>query len=90
MLRELRGLIALTTLDLGGCYHVTDVGLRELRGLTKLTTLWIDSCYHVTDVGIQHLSSLSALTRLGLYATTTTQAGRNALKAALPALTILM
>jgi hypothetical protein len=39
-------------------------------------------------VGLQHLSSLSALTELHLIGTSTTQAGRNALTAALPALTI--
>jgi len=44
----------------------------------------------VTDVGLRHLSSLTALTTLLLRRTSTTRAGRNALKAVLPALTILM
>ena len=44
------------------------------------------SCTHVTDVGTRHLSSLTELTRLYLFGTA--QAGRTALKAALPALTI--
>ena len=43
---------------------------------------------HVTDVGLQHLSSLMALNTLYVSGTSTTQAGKNALKAALPALTI--
>jgi len=88
VLRELRGLTALTTLDLSYCTHVTDVGVRELRGLTALTTLYLNGCTQVTDVGLQHIKSLTALSGLHLYGTSTTQAGRNALKAALPALTI--
>jgi hypothetical protein len=90
VLRELRGLTALSKLYLGGCTLVTNVGVRELRGLTALTTLWLGGCTHVTDVGLQHCNSLTALSRLDLYNTSTTQAGRNALKAALPALTIYM
>ena len=90
VLRELRDLTALTTLHLSGCTctRVTDVGVWELRDLTTLTVLHLYGCPNVTDVGIRHLSSLTALTRLRLYNTSTTQAGRNALKAALPALTI--
>ena len=92
MLWELRHLTELIELRLQGCTHVTDVGVRELRGLTELTTLSLNGCSHVTDVGLQHLSSLSALTELYLYisvyGTSTTQTGRNALKAALSALTI--
>ena len=87
-LRQLRDLTALTRLSLDGCSNVTDVGLRELRGLIKLTTLWLNYCTNVTDVGLQHLESLTALTELTIYGTSTTQAGRKALKAALPALVI--
>ena len=65
--------------------QVTDVGVRALRGLTKLTELNLRFCSHVSNVGLQHLSSLSALTYLNLSYTTTTQAGRDALTAALPA-----
>ena len=50
--------------------------------------LSLRGCTHVTDAGLQHLMSLTALSRLFLGGTSTTQAGRNALKAALPALTI--
>ena len=86
--RELRGLTALTKLNLGLCSHVTNAGVRELRGLTALTELNFRHCFHVTNVGLQHLTSLSALTKLYLGGTSTTQAGRDALKAVLPALTI--
>jgi hypothetical protein len=79
---------ALTSLNLGGCSKVTDVGLRQLRGLTALTTLSLCFCPSVTDAGLQHLTCLSALLSLDLYGASTTQAGRDALKAALPALTI--
>ena len=88
VLRELRDLTSLSTLFLTGCSLVTDVGVRELRGLTALTTLVLRGCTRVTDVGLQHCNSLTALSRLDLYNTSTTQAGRNALKAAFPNLTI--
>jgi hypothetical protein len=86
--RELRDLTALTSLNLSSCTLVTDVGVRELRDLTALRKLVLDGCTHVTDAGLQHLMSLPALSFLDLELTSTTQAGRNALKAALPALRI--
>ena len=88
VLVELRGLTALISLHLNDCSNGTDVGLWELRGLTELTTLGLNSCYEVTDLGLQYLTSLTALTDLFLLGTSTTKAGRKALKAALPALTI--
>jgi hypothetical protein len=88
VLRELRGLTELSSLWLDGCTLVTDVGVRELRDLTALTELSLNRSTHVTDAGLQHLMSLTALSRLYLYGTSTTRAARNALKAALPALTI--
>jgi hypothetical protein len=88
VLRELRGLTELSRLYLRGCTLVTDVGVRELRDLTALRTLYLIGCTHVTDAGLQHLMSLTALSVLSLHGTSTTQAGRNALKAALPTLTI--
>jgi hypothetical protein len=88
VLRELRGLTELSTLYLRDCTLVTDVGVRELRDLTALRTLSLGYCTHVTDAGLQHLVSLTALSELSLDATSTTHAGRNALKAALPALII--
>jgi hypothetical protein len=88
VLRELRGLTELSSLFLSGCTLVTDVGVRELRDLTALTVLDLIGCTHVTDAGLQHLMSFTALSELWLGGTSTTQARRNALKAALPALTI--
>jgi hypothetical protein len=88
VLRELRGLTELSTLYLYDCTLVTDVGVRELRDLTALCALHLVGCDLVTDAGLQHLTSLTALSHLHLYDTSITQAGRNALWAALPALTI--
>jgi len=87
-LRAVGGLTTLTFHNLGYCSNVTDAVLWELRDLTALTELNLDDGNDVTDVGLQHLSSLTSLTKLYLYNTSTTKAGRNALKAALPALTI--
>jgi Leucine-rich repeat (LRR) protein len=86
-LRELRGLTALSTLSLGGS-NVTNVGLRELRGLTALSTLRLTNCPSVTDVGLQELTTLTALTQLFVHGCSTSKAGRDALKAAIPGLTI--
>ena len=88
-LRELRELTALTFINLDRCSIGTDLGLQQLARLTKLDGLSICDCKGVTDVGLRHLSSLPALTKLCLGGTSTTQAGRDTLKAALPALTII-
>ena len=88
VLRELRDLTELAFLYLDGCTLVTDVGVRELRDLTALTELVLNGCNHLTDAGLQHCKSLTALSQLYLRGTSTTQAGRNALKTALPALEI--
>jgi hypothetical protein len=88
VLRELRGLTELSELHLWGCTLVTDVGVRELRDLTALRTLNLRGCTLVTDAGLQHLMSLPKLSELWLGGNSITLAGRNALKAALPALTI--
>ena len=85
-LRAVGGLTTLTVLNLGYT-NVTNAVLWELRGLTSLTSLNF-SFTKVTNVGLQHLSSLTALTKLYLSGTSTTQAGKDALKTALPALTI--
>jgi hypothetical protein len=87
-MRELSSLPTLTTLNLYKCAKVTNMGLRELSGLTALSTLNVAQCTNLTDVGLQPLTSLKALTSLLLNGTNTTMAGRNALKKALPALTI--
>jgi len=87
-LRAVGGLTVLTHLNLDRCANLTDAVLWEPRGHTALTELSLIGCTHVTDTGLQDLLSVTALRRLKLYYTSTTQAGRNALKAALPALTI--
>ena len=42
----------------------------------------------MTNVGLQELTSLTGLTELNVYDCSTTQAGRDTLKTALPALTL--
>jgi internalin A len=86
-LRAVGGMTTLTLLNLGAS-NVTNVGLRELRGLTALSTLHLNSCPSVTDVGLQELTTLTALTKLTVHACFTSKAGRDALKAAIPGLTI--
>jgi len=85
--RELGGHTKLTELYLHGCSLVTNEGVQELRGLTKLTELCLNYCSKVTDKGLKHVTS-PAIAYLGLFGTSTTQAGRDELKAALPALVI--
>ena len=87
-LRAVGGLTTLTFLYLGGCSNVTDAVLWELRDLTALTRLSLSYCRDVTDVGLQHLASLTALYTLVLEGTSTTKAGRDALKAAISGLFI--
>jgi len=79
----------LAVVDLAFCANVNDTVLRDLRHLTALTHLRLSGCWAVTDAGLQHLSSASALTRLCVYNTAVTEAGRNALKAAIPSLCVL-
>ena len=92
VLRELRGLTALTELFLFNCESVTGVGLGELRGLTELTTLSLAGNIKLTDAMLQPLTSLTSLTCLNICGceASITKAGRDALKAALPALFILV
>jgi Leucine-rich repeat (LRR) protein len=85
-LRAVGGLTTLTWLSLYNS-NVTNVGLRELRDLTALTFLGL-SYSSVTDVGLQELTTLTALTQLGVHGCSTSKAGRDALKAAIPGLTI--
>jgi hypothetical protein len=83
------GLSKLAVLDLAFCSNVTDTVLRDLRHLTALTHLRLSGCCSVTDLGIQELSSTTALSKLCVYNTAVTEAGRAALKAALPTLCVL-
>ena len=87
-MRAVRSCASLTSLTLTHCNKVTNVGLRELRGLTALTVLNFICCHNVTDVGLQELTSLAALNTLHLINCRTSKAGRDALKAAIPGLTI--
>jgi len=80
---------ALTSLRLDGVTSLTEDGLRAMGGLTTLDTLYLNGCPNVTDAVLWELRNLNALSHLYLSNTfSTTQAGRDALKAALPALTI--
>ena len=58
----LRGLSGLATLDLAGCWKLTDVSV--LAGLTALTSLNLSGCEQLTDVS--GLAGLTALTSLNL------------------------
>jgi hypothetical protein len=70
-----------------GAQSLTTVGLHAVGGLNKLTWLNLDDC-NVTDKGLQQLTALTALTTLWLVAYLTSEAERDALKAAIPCLTI--
>jgi hypothetical protein len=78
----------LTTLNLWCCYNMTAEGLRAVSGLTTLTTLNLGGC-NVTDEGLQTLSTLAALFTLELYCCPNlTAAAKQALRTAIPNLTI--
>jgi hypothetical protein len=87
-MRAVRSCASLRSLILAHCNKVTNVGLRELRGLTALTELNLNCCRNVTDVGLHELTSLVALNKLSLLRCYTSKAGRDALKTAIPGLTI--
>jgi hypothetical protein len=87
-LRAVGGMTTLTWLSLESS-NVTNVGLRELRDLTALSTLYLHGCPSVTDVGLQALTTLTALTSLTVFGCSTSKAGRDALKAAIPGLSII-
>jgi hypothetical protein len=87
-LRAVSNCTSLTELNIARCTKVTNVGLRELRGLIELTELNLNYCRNVTDVGLQELTALTALNTLDLIGCSTTKAGRDVLKAAIPGLTI--
>jgi hypothetical protein len=82
------GLTALTWLNLTDVKSLTAEGLSTVGGLTSLTWLNLGWNSNVTDVGLQELTSLTKLTNLILRSSFTTKAGWDALKAAIPGLTI--
>jgi hypothetical protein len=67
----------------GGVQSLTAHGLSTVGGLTSLTTLNLYNCWHVTDMALQDLTSLTSLTTLNLQLCSTSEAGRDALKAAI-------
>jgi len=88
-LRATSKLTSLTCLRL--CYNnnVTTEVLRAMSSLTALRALNLSGCSSVTDEGLSTLSSLTALVELDLrYCYSMTAAGKQALRTALPNLTI--
>jgi hypothetical protein len=81
------GLAALT-FYFSSCDKVTDEGLRAVSSLTGLTTLNLSCCKQVTDEGLQALGSLTSLSFIELYGTNVSAAAKQALRTALPNLTI--
>jgi hypothetical protein len=79
---------ALTRLHLDGVTSLTRGGLRAVGGLPTLSILDLICCSNTTDAVLRDLHGLPALTELYLHGTSTTRAGRDALQATLPALTI--
>ena len=77
---------ALTEMELTS-RSLTDEGLGVVAGLTSLTRLSLGYS-NVTDVGLQELTNLTALNQLYVFGCSTSKAGRDALKAAIPGLTI--
>jgi hypothetical protein len=65
-LRELSGLIALTSLNMGGCVQVSDNGMLALAGLTTLTLVDLSYCRLVSDDELRVLAGLTAINTLNL------------------------
>jgi Leucine Rich repeat len=72
-LKQLKGLLQLTTLNLSGT-AVTDAGLKHLSGLTQLQGLNLYGT-KVTDAGLKELAGLKRLQTLELSYTQVTDAG---------------
>ena len=87
---EVGNLTALTKLNLFYSHsNVTNELLVVVSSLTALTYLNLANCYQITDHGLRRLTSLHALTSLYLFnCDDVTAAGKQALRAALPSLTI--
>jgi hypothetical protein len=88
-LRAVSSLSALSILNLSHCTNVTAEVLRAVSSLSALTTLYLHGCDKVTDEGLRAVSSLTGLTDLNIsYCTNVTAAGKQALRTAIPHLTI--
>jgi hypothetical protein len=59
-----------------------------VSSLTALTTLNLSWCFQVTDEGLGALSTLTALSTLDLFGRNTTYKAKQALRTAIPNLTI--
>ena len=77
----------LTTLSLMLVQSLTAEGLSAVGGLTSLTSLDLGGC-NVTDVGLQELTTLTQLTKLWVVGCSTSMTGEDALKAAIPGLSV--
>ena len=90
-LRAVSSLTALTSLRMTYCKTVTDEVLRAVStALTALTSLDISGCKNLTNESLRTLSSFIALVELELGdCDKVTAAGKQALRTALPNLTIM-
>jgi F-box/leucine-rich repeat protein 14 len=87
-LRAVSSLTKLSALDLSSC-NLTAEGFRAVSRLTTLTSLGLCICPNLTDEVLRGMSSLTALKFLNLYrCDNVTVAGKQALRTALPNLTI--
>lgn len=66
---------------------ITDAGLRQLEGLPNLTSLDLQNT-QVTDEGLAVLKTMPKLMQLYIHGSRITPAGADAVKAALPKVTI--
>jgi len=87
-LRTLSTCTTLSKLNLSLC-NVTDEGLLAVSTCASLSSLDLSWCRRVTDAGLRTLNALAALTSLDLHnCVSVTEAGKQALRTALPKLTI--
>lgn len=68
--------------------QLTDAGLHYLRVHKDLRILHLDDCLGITDKSVPELSQLDWLTELSLTGTSISEAGLQALRAALPGCSI--
>jgi hypothetical protein len=66
LMKALKQLTDLTSLNLSGCFRVTDEGVKALAKLTCLISLNLAYCQRVRTEGVRALSPLTAITSLNL------------------------